>query len=300
MIKISRIGHATLETPDLNRAVEHYVRIVGLVETARDKDCVVLSTAIGEEVLALKTGAAPRLTHLSFQADPATDLKDAQKYLAAQGIGCELRHDVTPGVAVAAGFSDPANMRVDFFVADRPTGATGTAQGVVPLKLGHIAFAVPKAKLLVDFYTTHLGFRVSDWMGDYFGFMRCGPDHHTLNYLDGETTRMHHIAFELKDWAHVQSACELLAQRDRKIIWGPGRHGIGHNVFIYHRDDDDHIVEFYIEMDQMKNEELGYFEPRPWHKDKPQRPKVWDRIPAALTWGPPPTEDFLRTHFRRS
>jgi hypothetical protein len=98
----------------------------------------------------------------------------------------------------------------------------------------------------------------------------------------------------------VQTACELLGQRDRKIIWGPGRHGIGHNIFIYHRDDDDHIVEFYIEMDQMKNEELGYFEPRPWHKDKPQRPKVWDRMPAALTWGPPPTEEFLRTHFRRS
>jgi hypothetical protein len=161
-----------------------------LVETARDKDCVVLSTAIGEEVLVLKTGSAPRLTHLSFQADPATDLKDAQKYLAAQGIGCELRHDVTPGVAVAAGFTDPANTRVDFFVADRPAGPTRTADGVVPLKLGHIAFAVPKAKLLVDFYTTHLGFRVSDWMGDYFAFMRCGPDHHTLNYLDDETTRI--------------------------------------------------------------------------------------------------------------
>ena len=22
--------------------------------------------------------------------------------------------------------------------------------------------------------------------------------------------------------------------------------------------------------------ELGYFDPRPWHEDLPQRPKVWD------------------------
>jgi hypothetical protein len=25
----------------------------------------------------------------------------------------------------------------------------------------------------------------------------------------------------------------------------------------------------------MHDEELGYFEPRPWHQDRPQRPKVW-------------------------
>jgi catechol 2,3-dioxygenase-like lactoylglutathione lyase family enzyme len=300
LIKACRIGHATLETPDLTRAIEHYVNLVGLVVTMREKDQAVLSTAIGEEVLVLKSGSAARLTHLSFQADPGADLNDAKRYLKMQGVSCELRRDVTPSVVRALNFMDPGGVSIDFFTTDRVPLGGDQAHGIVPLKLGHIAFAVPKAKVLVDFYTQHFGFRVSDWMGDYFAFLRCGPDHHTLKFLDGEHARVHHIAFELKDWAHVQSACELLGQCDRKIIWGPGRHGVGHNIFIYHRDDDDHIVEFYIEMDQMKNEELGYFEPRPWHKDKPQRPKVWERMPAALTWGPPPTEEFLRTHFRRT
>ena len=31
-------------------------------------------------------------------------------------------------------------------------------------------------------------------------------------------------------------------------------------------------VEFFCEMDQMKDEKLGYFDPRPWHQDRPQRP----------------------------
>ena len=34
-------------------------------------------------------------------------------------------------------------------------------------------------------------------------------------------------------------------------------------------------VEFYGELDQMKDEALGYYEPRPWHEDRPQRPKDW-------------------------
>jgi catechol-2,3-dioxygenase len=153
---------------------------------------------------------------------------------------------------------------------------------------------------MVDFYTEVLGFRVSDWLGDVFAFLRCGPDHHTVNFLNSEHRGLHHIAFEMKDIPHLLAACELLGQKDIKIIWGPGRHGIGHNVFVYHRDPDDHIIEFYTEMDQMKDETLGYFEPRPWHKDRPQRPKVWERVPGALTWGTPPTPDYVRTHFKNA
>ena len=50
-------------------------------------------------------------------------------------------------------------------------------------------------------------------------------------------------------------------------MWGPGRHVIGHNVATYHRNDDLVRVEIFTEMDQMKDEALGYFDPRPWHQD---------------------------------
>ena len=54
------------------------------------------------------------------------------------------------------------------------------------------------------------------------------------------------------------------------------------------------MTEFYAELDQMKDEELGYFDPRPWHRDRPQRPKVWDNAQVAMIWGLPPTPDFMR------
>lgn len=41
----------------------------------------------------------------------------------------------------------------------------------------------------------------------------------------------------------------------------------------------------------MPEEELGYFAPRPWYSDNPQRPKVWQKGPeSANLWGPPPDE----------
>jgi catechol 2,3-dioxygenase-like lactoylglutathione lyase family enzyme len=49
--------------------------------------------------------------------------------------------------------------------------------GARPLKLGHIAHAV-EDQAMADFYCRVLGFRVSDWIEDYFVFLRCNPDHH--------------------------------------------------------------------------------------------------------------------------
>ena len=76
----------------------------------------------------------------------------------------------------------------------------------------------------------------------------------------------------------------------------PGRSitSIAHPRYGVNRDPDDNILEFYTELDQMKEEELGYFEPRPWHNSNPQRPAVWSRPDSAPVWGLAPSPDFRR------
>jgi len=46
------------------------------------------------------------------------------------------------------------------------------------------------------------------------------------------------------------------------------------------------VIEFFTDLDQMHDEELGFFEPRPWHQDRPQRPKVWGDGTLSNWWGP--------------
>jgi hypothetical protein len=107
-----------------------------------------------------------------------------------------------------------------------------------------------------------------------------------LNFIKAETSHLHHVAFELKDAAHLQYARDILGQQRITIVRGPLRHSPGHNVAIYHANPDGLVVEFFIELDQMKDEELGYFEPKPWHRDFPQRPKTWTRKDnGTVTWG---------------
>ena len=300
VIPVRKIGYATFETPDLPRLLDYYTGVIGLVVIARDANRTVLGTEAGEQAIVLERGVAAQCKRLSLQIDATFDMKDAERKLAEVGLKSERRSNETPCVSEVLAFQDPSGTTIELF-SERTLARTDVSQtGISPLKLGHTAFTVPDAHKMVDFYTQVLGFRVSDWLLDVFAFLRCGPDHHTVNFVAGEHTRIHHAAFELKNASHLLAACDVLGRKNMQIIWGPGRHGIGHNIFVYHRDPDDHIIEFYIEMDQMVDESSGCFEPRAWHKDTPQRPKVWERVPAALTWGTPPTPEFLRTHFKNS
>ncbi len=301
MIPVRRLGHVTFETPDMERQIDHYTQVVGLTVAEREKQRTILATHLGEEVVVLESGQRERCIALSLHVDAATDLSAAEQELKDRGIKSARRRDVTPSLQNVLAFDDPNGTRVELFSASKLLPQAAEKIGAAPIKLGHVAFMVRDAKEMVDFYTSVLGFRVSDWAGDFFAFLRCGPDHHTVNFLRGDQQRMHHFAFELRDWAHVQTACDHLGRKDVQIVWGPGRHGIGHNIFVYHFDPDHRVVEFYTELDQMKDEAAGYFEPRPWHKDHPQRPKVWTDFKAArLTWGPQPMPEYAQTHSKHT
>ena len=103
---------------------------------------------------------------------------------------------------------------------------------------------------------------------------------------DGGTQGMHHVAYEMRDFMHLKEMLDHLATMEIRMAWGPGRHGVGHNIFTYHPDPDGNFVELFTELDVIADEETGVFEPRPWHEEWPQGPKFWVPEPAAANkWG---------------
>jgi catechol-2,3-dioxygenase len=285
MIQVRRLGHATLTTPDIARQIDYYTEVVGLTLIARESDRAVLATRQGLEAIVLEPGPPNALARLSFQVAPGSDLGEVARELGRHGIKNDRRLDVSPGIAEAVVFTDLKGTGIEIFSDYAFAKEDRTLAGIMPIKLGHVAYRVTIVQEIVTFYTEVLGFRVSDWRDDTFAFLRCGPDHHTVNFVVDLEPQLHHIAFEVKDWAEIQRACEWLAKNGIHLVWGPGRHIIGHNVAIYHRNADKVRVEFFCEMDQMKDETLGYFDPRPWHQDCPQRPKVWGPETLRNYWG---------------
>jgi catechol 2,3-dioxygenase-like lactoylglutathione lyase family enzyme len=294
MVKARRIGHATFTTPDLQRMIDYYTEVVGLVLAEREKDRAFLASKVGLLAVQLNRGETERCAALSFEVAPETDFAAVARDLDKDGIRSELRNDAVPGIGPALTFRDEKGTTIALFKDCTYLGKQMAHHGVGPLKLGHIAWIVENPQKTADFYSRVLGFKVSDWIDDWFVFMRCNADHHTVNFVRGGADKMHHIAFELKDFSHLQNACDLFGQRNIPILWGPVRHGPGHNIATYHRNPDDQLIEFFCELDRMVDEELGYFEPRPWHRDTPQRPKTWQSGETSNIWGTPPLPDFRR------
>jgi len=286
MIRTRRIGYATFETPDLERQIDYYTNIFGLTLADRDKNRAFLNTRLGQQSVVIEKGDQARCTKVAFEADAVDDLGTMAKALSANGIAAVRKSGLTPAVSDIISFTDPKGTEVEVFTASKLAPVDPTPNAFSVIKLGHLAFNVTDIQKVTAFYRDVLQFRISDWRSDFFVFMRCGPDHHTVNFAThGPHQKMHHIAFEVKDWAEIQRACDFLGRNNYHLVWGPGRHIIGHNVFIYHRNPDGQIMELYCELDQMKNEAFGYFEPRPWHQDQPQKPKVWPADTLGSYWG---------------
>jgi catechol-2,3-dioxygenase len=295
MIGVRKIAHVSYETPDLDKQAEYYTDILGLTLSAKERDAVYLSSTIDHHSVVLRKGTEPRCVRIGFEIGPEDDLDGFEKQAAAQGIKTSRKKDAEPTIGDMVVFEDPKGTVMEVFRRSEMQRTKFNAKGVVPHKLGHVAFHVTEVKKVTQFYCDVLGFRVSDWMGDFFSFLRCGVDHHTINLMETGSNRHFHTAFELRDWSHLETACDFLSLNGYKMLWGPGRHGIGHNLFAYHRSPNGLITELFAELDQMKDEALGYFEPRPWHRDNPQKPKVWPKDPSASNlWGPLPPEEMMK------
>ena len=294
MIKVKRLGYATFQTTDLDRQIGYYHQVVGLNLVAREADRACLASRMGQLAIVLEKSSIDRCTGLGFEIAEDNDFAAAARKLFDDGVSCQSQTDPLPGVSRLLSFKDPKATTIELFTRWNHLDVPAEDAGVGAFKLGHIAFFCPEPQKMVEFYGKVLGFKLSDWIGDYFAFMRCGIDHHAVNFLRGPSTDMQHIAFELRDQSHLIQACDLLGRKKIEILWGPVRHGPGHNVATYHRNPGDQIVELFCDMDRIGDEELEYYEPRPWHRDRPQKPKVWSPSEQRDIWGLASTPEFRR------
>ncbi len=56
MIQARRIGHATFETTDLDRSIDYYTQIAGLVLADKEKNRAFFASKIGQLVVQLERG----------------------------------------------------------------------------------------------------------------------------------------------------------------------------------------------------------------------------------------------------
>src|SRR4029453_881666 len=79
MIQARRFGHATFETPDIDRQINYFTQVAGLVLAEGVKGRAYLATKLGDLVVQLEKGEQSRCVRLAFQTDPATELDEIRR-----------------------------------------------------------------------------------------------------------------------------------------------------------------------------------------------------------------------------
>jgi len=122
-----------------------------------------------------------------------------------------------------------------------------------PEKISHVVLHSPNHKGYVEFYEKALGFKVSDWLGDFMCFLRCNEWHHRLAILPGPPA-FNHVAYDVPDVDAVMKAVPRLRETNGDIAWGPGRHTAGNNVFSYYVTPAGYAVEYTCDLEAVDDE----------------------------------------------
>ena len=280
-----RMTSIEVHTEDVDRLTHYYEDSLGFVCTERTTDAAYLTTSSDHHCVVLRRGEPRGRAGLGFEI--VGTLAETAARLAEAGIDAQTRTDPAPGIAADLVITEPETDTPLSLMESMATSGVSAALGGRPTKLGHVASYVADLPAAQRFWLEVMGFRFSDIIGDFFTFLRCNSDHHAINLMSSQKFHgLYHIAFEMRDMLHLKDQLDHLSTRGHALLWGPGRHGVGHNIFTYHRDPDGNIIELFTEIDLIFDEVDERFEPRPWHEEFPQRPKVWEPAPgAANKWG---------------
>jgi catechol 2,3-dioxygenase-like lactoylglutathione lyase family enzyme len=245
----------------------------------------------------LVEGAKKHLHHLSFGIFEE-DLKDFEARLQELRVdrtdpppgvvsnGIWIRdHDGTPLEITVAEKSSPDHKQFGRFhsAAEGDRGAPKRSEvgQVKPTRLAHLLLFTSDVSKAIAFYSSVLGLRLSDRVGEQIAFMHGihGSDHHMVAFVKSTGPGLHHCSWDLPSIGDIGLGAMHMADKGFSRGWGLGRHVLGSNYFHYVRDPWGSHAEYSADMDYIPSTldwEAGD------HADED----------AFYVWGPTPPRDF--------
>ncbi|HEY4095399.1 MAG TPA: VOC family protein [Baekduia sp.] len=274
---IARVGHVAFAVPDLDRSVAFAQEVIGLRLEARADGVAYLTSNRRHHQLRLVQGDAHACSSIGLDVADAATLDALAARAEAAGLVAEADREQHPGIerTLWIDVPDGPTFEVCAGVAAVPDAAY-PVHGVRPKKLGHVTLAAADTAALERVLTDTLGFRVSDRIPGVLAWLRCNTDHHGIGVVASESPGLNHYAFELEGWGAFATLADHIIQHDVRLIWGPGRHGPGENLFCYYEDADGSMVECFSDI--LKVEDEATYRPLDWPND----------ATSLNRWGPGP------------
>jgi len=279
MNPISHVSSVGLAVPDLRQATAFYRDLwqLDLVTTEGDRAYFGAGTA-ESHILRLRESKTPRIDLVTFSARSEAGVDDIAERVGRSSQG-QLVLDPTArqdlGGGYAARFFDCDGRLVEVAAGVAKRGFREVEPGESrPRHISHVVFNTPDIQRTRSWYERTLGFKISDWVKDFFCFLRTGQTHHIVAFAQSKHASLNHVSFELRGVDEFMRGTGRLMRHGIRPVWGPGRHGAGDNTFSYFREPTTgYVMEYTTELQQILDEAT-------W------TPKVWGTSPEETDqWG---------------
>ena len=238
---ITHVRSVSIAVTDLVQAREFYSRCWALEEVDRDSERIYLGAGCPENyVLRLRQAEQPRVDAVSLAVDTAADVDLYAKRVSSHPLTKMIdephpRQDRGGGYGFRFFDCDGRVVEVSADLELRVFREV-EAREHRPKKISHVVFNTQDLNRTRMYYEEALGFKVSDWIEDFFCFMRTGGTHHLLAFARSERTSLNHVSFEVRGLDEFMRATGSMMRQGHQPLWGPGRHGAGDNTFSYFQD----------------------------------------------------------------
>ncbi|MBB6407187.1 VOC family protein [Arthrobacter sp. AZCC_0090] len=246
---IREMGHVAIQTTDVDAAVADATQLLGLRVTERTGNDVNLAAGNVHHELVYVDSNVNGIHSLGLIARDGEALRTIRKRVEAENLHIVSDKAYSAGVQDGFSFIGPEGWIFEIYVGMQENISREPTFG--PNRYGHINFHPQDVVGMKNFLERVLDFRLSDVIGDDFAyFMRCNPDHHGIALIAGRGT-FHHHAWEAQSIADLGKLGDRLHLAGRELIWGPVRHGAGHNIAAYYVEASGAVVELYTDLEQI-------------------------------------------------
>jgi catechol 2,3-dioxygenase-like lactoylglutathione lyase family enzyme len=238
---ITHLRQVSLGVPKLAAARDFYEDQWQLEVVAADDDRVYLGTASAESYsLRLRAAEQSRIDLIAFAVRQPAEVDAIADRVARRPDALLVSASAQrqePGGGYAARFLDCDGRAIEVSAGLEPRSfEPAMATESRPVAVSHIVLNTPDIQRSRRFYEEVLGFKVSDWVEDYFCFLRTGPTHHIIAFTSAPHASLNHVAFEVLGVDEFMRATGRMIRGGHQLVWGPGRHGVGDNTFSYFQD----------------------------------------------------------------
>ena len=255
MSRVTDIRYTGYGVTDFEAERSFYANDWGLTEVQAAGDMAWFGAAGSDEphVVRLRRSDANHLDVIALAADSPADVDALHERITRAG--CRIIHGprglAAPGGGYGCRFFSPDGLpfEISAEVARAARREVGRWEGL-PLGISHIVLHSPDLPGQVKFFTEVLGFRVSDWLGDFMCFLRCNSAHHRVAILPGPPC-LNHVAYDMTDADGMLRGVGRLKSRGIDVRWGPGRHTAGDNTFSYFVTPNGFAVEYTAELEHV-------------------------------------------------